>query len=168
MAKKPKKGSKKLTGAAREIQGQSRGPVDMGVLETLVQLMRAHDLTTVEVADGERRILLRRGGETVAAAPAAQKSAQAAATAAEAPADAGSFPIKSIMVGTFYSAANPDSAPFVKVGTHVDEDTDVCIIEAMKVFNTIKAECRGVIAKILVTNGQSVEFGQPLFLVKPE
>jgi acetyl-CoA carboxylase biotin carboxyl carrier protein len=71
------------------------------------------------------------------------------------------------MVGTFYSAATPEAKPFVSVGTSVDEDTDVCIIEAMKVFNNIKAECRGTIAKILVDNGATVEFGQTLFLVKP-
>jgi acetyl-CoA carboxylase biotin carboxyl carrier protein len=71
------------------------------------------------------------------------------------------------MVGTFYSAPSPDAKPFISVGSTVDEETDVCVIEAMKVFNNIKAECRGTIAKILVTNGQTVEFGQPLFLVKP-
>jgi acetyl-CoA carboxylase biotin carboxyl carrier protein len=71
------------------------------------------------------------------------------------------------MVGTFYAAANPDSKPFVSVGSKVEEETDVCVIEAMKVFNNVKAECRGTIAKIQVTNGQAVEFGQVLFLVKP-
>ena len=71
------------------------------------------------------------------------------------------------MVGTFYTASGPDAKPFVAVGSTVDEESDVCIIEAMKVFNNIKAETRGTITKILVTNGQTVEFGQPLFLVKP-
>ena len=71
------------------------------------------------------------------------------------------------MVGTFYSSSSPDAKPFVSVGTTVDEDTDVCIIEAMKVFNNIKAECRGTITKIQVENGATVEFGQVLFLVKP-
>jgi acetyl-CoA carboxylase biotin carboxyl carrier protein len=75
--------------------------------------------------------------------------------------------IKSPMVGTFYSASSPDAKPFVSVGSVVDEETDVCIIEAMKVFNNIKAECRGTIAKVMVTNGQTVEFGTVLFLVKP-
>jgi acetyl-CoA carboxylase biotin carboxyl carrier protein len=81
--------------------------------------------------------------------------------------EAGLVPIKSPMVGTFYSASTPDAKAFVSVGSQVDEDTDVCIIEAMKVFNNIKAEMRGTISKILVTNGETVEFGQPLFLVKP-
>ena len=71
------------------------------------------------------------------------------------------------MVGTFYAKATPESKPFVTVGSQVDEETDVCVIEAMKVFNNIKAECRGSIAKILVTDGQTVEFGTVLFLVKP-
>jgi acetyl-CoA carboxylase biotin carboxyl carrier protein len=75
--------------------------------------------------------------------------------------------IKSPMVGTFYSSPSPDTKPFVSVGSQVDEETDVCIIEAMKVFNNIKAECRGTITKALVNNGQTVEFGQVLFLVKP-
>jgi acetyl-CoA carboxylase biotin carboxyl carrier protein len=71
------------------------------------------------------------------------------------------------MVGTYYSAPSPDAKAFVAVGSTVTEDTDVCVIEAMKVFNNVKAECQGTIAKILVTNGQAVEFNQVLFLVKP-
>ena len=75
--------------------------------------------------------------------------------------------IKSPMVGTFYASSSPESKPFVSVGSSVDEESDVCIIEAMKVFNNIKAECKGTIAKIMVDNGATVEFGQVLFLVKP-
>ena len=71
------------------------------------------------------------------------------------------------MVGTFYSAANPDSPPFVSVGENVSADTVVCLVEAMKVFNEIKAEASGTITKCLVENGQAVEFGQPLFMIKP-
>jgi acetyl-CoA carboxylase biotin carboxyl carrier protein len=70
------------------------------------------------------------------------------------------------MVGTFYASPSPDAKPFVSVGSPVDDDTDVCVIEAMKVFNSIKAETRGTIAKIEVKNGQSVEFGQVLFYVR--
>jgi len=158
-------------GAAGGDRGTGGGPMDVGVLEKLVKLMRANDLTCVEVADGDRRILLKRGPEAAAFVPAAPHAAHAPAAekaAAEpADADAGLIPIKSVMVGTYYSAPSPDSPPFVQVGSRVEEESDVCVIEAMKVFNTIKAECRGVIAKILVNNGQPVEFGQPLFLVKP-
>jgi len=81
--------------------------------------------------------------------------------------DANLTPIKSPMVGTFYSSSSPEAKAFVSVGTTVDEESDVCIIEAMKVFNNIKAECSGTIAKIMVNNGETVEFGQVLFLVKP-
>jgi len=67
------------------------------------------------------------------------------------------------MVGTFYSSAGPDAAPFVKVGDQVGPDTTICIIEAMKVFNEVPAECSGKIAAILVTSGAAVEYGQPMF-----
>ncbi|WP_404403728.1 acetyl-CoA carboxylase biotin carboxyl carrier protein [Jeotgalibacillus malaysiensis] len=74
--------------------------------------------------------------------------------------------IKSPMVGTFYEASSPDAGPFVKVGSKVTADSTVCIVEAMKLFNEIEAETEGEIVKILVENGQLVEYGQPLFLVK--
>ena len=71
------------------------------------------------------------------------------------------------MVGTFYARPTPDAKPFVSVGTVVNEDSDVCIIEAMKVFNNIKAEAKGTVTKVLAEDGKAVEFGQVLFLVKP-
>ena len=155
--------------------------MDVSLLQQIVQLMKANDLSTVELCDGDRRITLKRGGEQVMMsapaqsfhsapsqpAPQSQASAAAGAPAAAASADPDLLPIKSPMVGTFYASPSPDAKPFVSVGTTVDEDTDVCVIEAMKVFNNIKAETRGTIAKVLVTNGQPVEFGQTLFLVKP-
>jgi len=154
--------------------------MDVGMLEAMVRLMTANDLNTVDVRDGDKRVILRRGAAQVAmpmtyaampAAPAPVTPAAAPAAtprAAEAPAeDASLVAIKSPMVGTFYASPSPDAKAFVSVGSHVSEETDVCIIEAMKVFNNIKAECKGAIAKILVTNGQTVEFGQTLFLVKP-
>jgi len=152
-------------------------PMDLGLLERIVKLMSANDLSTVEVREGDKRVILRRGAApevsgmpmTFAAPGAALPGAAPAHGAAAAPvdADAGLVPIKSPMVGTFYTASGPDVKAFVSVGSTVDEETDVCIIEAMKVFNNIKAETKGTIAKILVTNGQTVEFGQSLFLVKP-
>lgn len=146
-------------------------PMDVELLQQIVKLMAANDLNTVDVRDGERRIILKRG----AAAPVVMSMPMAAAnmggggnTAPAAPVDeeAGLKPIKSPMVGTFYAAPAPDAKAFVSVGSKVDEETDVCVIEAMKVFNNIKAEMRGTIAKILVQSGQAVEFGQTLFLVK--
>jgi acetyl-CoA carboxylase biotin carboxyl carrier protein len=80
-----------------------------------------------------------------------------------------STPLKEIvspMVGTFYRAASPDSAPYVEVGQEINEESLVCIIEAMKVMNEIKAEIKGVVAEILVENGTPVQFGQPLIRVK--
>lgn len=74
--------------------------------------------------------------------------------------------ITSPMVGTFYSSASPESAPYVSVGQEVNEDTVVCIIEAMKVMNEIKAECRGIITEIVAENGKPVQFGQPLFRLR--
>ena len=165
----------------------SGSPMDVRVLEQIVKLMSANDLNTIEVRDGDRRVILKRGADVVThaggsgfyASPAshAPSPGPASGAATGSPVSTTSTPavtdeanqltIKSPMVGTFYSSPSPDAKPFVSVGTTVDEETDGCVIEAMKVFNNIKAECRGTIAKILVTNGQTVEFGQPLFLVKP-
>ncbi|HWB54972.1 MAG TPA: acetyl-CoA carboxylase biotin carboxyl carrier protein [Tepidisphaeraceae bacterium] len=151
-------------------------PMDVGLLQKIVALMSANDLNTVDIRDGEQRIILKRGATAIATTgplvPVAQPMVAAPApasapAAAAADPDAGLTPIKSPMVGTFYAAPSPDAKAFVSVGSNVDEETDVCVIEAMKVFNNIKAECRGTIARILVNNGQTVEFGQPLFLVKP-
>ena len=75
--------------------------------------------------------------------------------------------IKSPMIGTFYRAPSPESAPYVEVGTEVNVDTVVCIIEAMKVMNEIKAEAKGVITQVVVENAKPVEFGQPLFKIRP-
>jgi acetyl-CoA carboxylase biotin carboxyl carrier protein len=104
-------------------------------------------------------------------APPASSGAAAEAAAGAAAATAGAAgtehrEIRSPMVGTFYQAASPESPPFVKVGQEVDEETVVCIIEAMKVMNEIKAETRGVIAEIVAENGKPVQFGQALFKVK--
>jgi acetyl-CoA carboxylase biotin carboxyl carrier protein len=153
--------------------------MDLGLLEQLVKLMADNGLSTVELSDGDKRITLKRGGETVAmpqgasysytpAAPiAAPSSAPVAPSAPAVDDDSKLVPIKSPMPGTFYSAPAKGAKPFVAVGSKVEEETDVCIVEAMKVFNTIKAETRGVIAKMLVQDSQPVEFGQVLYLVKP-
>ena len=173
--KKNTKGSRPAKPAAG-----TGSPMDVALLQRLVDLMSANDLNTVDLRDGDKRVILKRGAVQPvismahAAMPAmhalhpaaAAHSAEAAKPAAPAE-DAGLVAIKSPMVGTFYAAASPDAKPFVSVGSPVTEDTDVCIIEAMKVFNNIKAEVRGTIAKVLIQSGQPVEFGQPLFLVKP-
>lgn len=176
MAKK----QKKLPPATRSTPATSAknvgGPMDANLLEQFVRLMRENDVTSLEVSDGPHRVSLQRGPQYASAAAPLQHAPQPATAAPVAPAkpaapaeeDVSNLkPIKSPMVGTFYSAPSPDAKPFIQVGSTVNEDTDVCVIEAMKVFNNIKAEVRGTIAKVLVENGKSVEFGTVLFLVKP-
>jgi acetyl-CoA carboxylase biotin carboxyl carrier protein len=162
--KKPPK--KKSASIKLDSASIDSGPMDMDLLQRLVKLMQANDLNTVELRDGDRRVTLKRG-PAAADLPiiAPPMAAPTPTPAAEESADL--VPIKSPMVGTFYVATSPDAKPFVNIGSTVDEETDVCIIEAMKVFNNVKAECRGTIAKILISNGQAVEFGQVMFLVKP-
>ena len=158
------------------------GPMNVDLLQQLVKLMSANDLNTVDLRDGDKRVVLRRGAVQAPAqqvhygnyAPAAPQVPAPATTAAipapavTAPADdAGTIAIKSPMVGTFYAKPSPDAKAFVSVGTVVGDDTDVCVIEAMKVFNNIKAEVKGTITKVLAEDGKPVEFGQVLFLVKP-
>ncbi|HEX8341653.1 MAG TPA: acetyl-CoA carboxylase biotin carboxyl carrier protein [Tepidisphaeraceae bacterium] len=143
------------------------------LLQQLIKLMSDNDLSTIALRDGEQRVVLRRGGQvTYAAQDAAPRPSAPApqpAAAAIAPVDdtADLVAIKSPMVGTFYARPTPDAKPFISVGTTVNEDTDVCIIEAMKVFNNIKAEAKGTVTKVLAEDGKPVEFGQVLFLVKP-
>jgi acetyl-CoA carboxylase biotin carboxyl carrier protein len=152
---------------------------DVRKIRQLVALMTDHDLSEMDIQQGDVRIQLRRPGvmvapsmaaPTVMMAPPPAAVPHAAAPAAEAPAakDESRFPvIKSPMVGTFYSAPNPESPAYVKVGDHVGPETTVCIVEAMKVFNQIPAELSGKIVAVLVENGQPVEFGQPLFRIDP-
>ena len=101
-----------------------------------------------------------------AAAPAATAVAESPA-APEASADEGLVAIESPMVGTFYSSPSPDKPAFVKVGDSVTSDSVICLVEAMKIFNEIKAETSGTIEKLLVSSGDPVEFGQPLFMIRP-
>lgn len=152
--------------------------VDLKKLRELVKLMVDNEIAEVDLQDETEHIKLKRGAEgqpvmvtpqpLAAPAPvAAAPAAPAAAAPAAAPVDDGLVDITSPTVGTYYSSSSPDAKPFVSAGSKVSDDTVVCIIEAMKVFNEIKAEVRGTIEKVLVENGQAVEFGQPLFKVKP-
>jgi acetyl-CoA carboxylase biotin carboxyl carrier protein len=151
---------------------------DVKKVRKFIELMNEHDLSEIDLRQGDQRIRLRRGPEMVsatalptlspsaAAAPAASSGGEAGV--ASAPADDGkTILIRSPMVGTFYAAANPESPPFVKVGDQVGPETTVCIVEAMKVFNEIPAECSGRIVAALAQNGDAVEFNQPLFRVEP-
>ncbi len=148
-----------------------------GQVRELVDLMVANDLTSVEITNGELSVSLQRGGAVAAAVPVAAPAVAPALAPVAAGAPAAAIPeveavedfpeVKSPIVGTFYSAPSPDVDPFVNRGDRVSPDTVVCIIEAMKVMNEIRAECSGVIEEIVVENGQPVEYGQPLFRVRP-
>ncbi len=152
--------------------------IDIRKLKELVRLMVANDLSEIDLRDSEEQVTLRRHGPdqapqvvttpaAVVAVPAAPAAAATAASDEAADADQGLVAIVTPMVGTFYAAPNPDALPFVTVGATVDPDTVVCMIEAMKIFNEIKAEQSGTIEKVLVSNSESVEFGQTLFLLRP-
>lgn len=155
--------------------------MDLQQIEKIVELMKANDLAEFEIEEeGLRLAIKRRGaGEPVIVAPTAPVAmpsiAAPAAPAAgpTAPAEAAVsetkyLEIKAPIVGTFYRSPSPDADPFVTVGQHVSPDTVVCIIEAMKVMNEIKAEVKGTIRKILVDNATPVQYGQVLFLVEPD
>ncbi|MBO6514728.1 MAG: acetyl-CoA carboxylase biotin carboxyl carrier protein [Phycisphaerales bacterium] len=156
--------------------------IDIRKLKELVKLMVENELSELDLRDQSETVTIKRGSDqepivyqAPAAAPAAaaapaQAAAPAATTDADASADqsdAGLIPIESPMVGTYYAKPNPDSPAFINVGDAVSPDTVVCLIEAMKVFNEIKAEQSGTIAKMCVKDGDAVEFGQPLFMIKP-
>ena len=148
--------------------------MDIEEIHRLIELMNENELLELELVEDSKKIRLKKkydGGPKViaapmAAGPVAQQPVAAAATPAATPA-AGTVEIKSPMVGTFYRSNNPESPPYAEEGDEVNADTVVCIVEAMKVFNEIKAEMDGTIVSILVENGQTVEYGQPMFLVKP-
>jgi acetyl-CoA carboxylase biotin carboxyl carrier protein len=165
--------------------------MDLKEIKAILDLMTRHGLSEFELEKGDVKLRVKRGpgGEwvtssaapaapsaapvapipsPVAAAPAVAAAAPAAAPAAPVPAAAGegTAQIVSPMVGTFYRAPSPDSPNFIEPGQEVNEDTVVCIIEAMKVMNEIKAETRGVIVEVLAQNGKPVEFGKPLFSVR--
>lgn len=151
---------------------------DVRKVRRLVELMREHELAEVDLKQGDQRIRLRRGHEPVitaaapapaAPAPVAPAPTAAATTPAPAPAaedEANVTYITSPMVGTFYSSSSPESPAYVNVGDAVGPSTIVCILEAMKVFNEIPAECSGTILARLVENGDTIEYGQKLFKVQ--
>jgi acetyl-CoA carboxylase biotin carboxyl carrier protein len=151
-------------------------PKDIKEIKAIIDLMKKHDLSVFEIEKEGFRLKLEKGPSVqgAAAAPPATAGPSKAMpavpeTAATTPKAIESVPLKEIvspMVGTFYRTASPDAPPFVDVGKTVTEDTVVCIIEAMKVMNEIKAEMGGVIAEVVAENGKPVQFGQVLFKVR--
>ncbi len=155
--------------------------MDLKDIKAIIDLMRKNSISEFELEKEGFKIRLKRGPNGVT--PVVQEEGGAlpampvvtptlhpspgptpVLTSAPAPPES---EIKSPMIGTLYRAPSPDAAPYVELGTPVDPDTVVCIIEAMKVMNEIKAETKGVITQVLVENGKPVEFGQPLFKVRP-
>jgi acetyl-CoA carboxylase biotin carboxyl carrier protein len=155
--------------------------MDLRKLKTLIDLVSESNVSELEITEAEGKVRIVKGpvgGPVAMAVPVAAPVAAAAmpvAPAAVAPAapDVPAAPIaesghvvKSPMVGTFYSASSPEAKPFVQVGSVVKEGETICIIEAMKILNEIEADKSGTVSKILVENGQAVEYGQPMFIIE--
>jgi acetyl-CoA carboxylase biotin carboxyl carrier protein len=151
--------------------------IDIRKLKELVRLMQTSDLTELDLRDKDEHVTIRRAGvqfapQVVHASPVVQHAPAPAAAGSGAPPipvdeHEGLIAIESPMVGTFYASPGPDKPPFVQVGASIGPESVVCLVEAMKIFNEIKAEQSGTIVKVLVKSGQAVEFGQPLFMIKP-
>lgn len=160
---------------------------DLQKIEELIEIMKQNGLVEIEIKHGDDKIFLKRSGPQpafgtgVTAAPVIEQGASSVprrtnevqASKSDTPAfdtqpQEDLVEIRSPIVGTFYATPSPDSEAYVEVGSHVDAQAVVCIVEAMKVMNEIKAETDGTIVDIPVTNGQAVEYGQVLFRIKPD
>jgi len=151
--------------------------MDLRKLKKLIDLVQESGIAELEITEGEEKVRINRVGSPghpgmmaipqalapVAAAPAA--AALTAPAAGEAPAEPEGHIVKSPMVGTFYRSSAPGSKPFVEIGQNINAGETLCIIEAMKLLNEIEADQSGVVKKVLVENGQPVEYGQPLFII---
>ena len=152
--------------------------MDIRKIKKLIELLEESALTEIEISEGEESIRLSRRSpldpaESTTANPLparltetpspSTESSSIAATLEDLP---GTVPVVSPMVGTFYAAPNPESSPYVKTGSEVTLGDTLCVIEAMKIFNHVDAECSGVIRKILKNSGDPVEFGETLFLIE--
>jgi acetyl-CoA carboxylase biotin carboxyl carrier protein len=165
----------------REMAESNKKPddvFDIDRIRKLIELMKEHELGEIDLRQENQRIRLCGAGhgQTIMTSPmlAAPHAVPSAAPAPAAPAPAAAESnsdgphiaiIKSPMVGTFYSKPNPTSKDFVEVGSTIQNDTVICIIEAMKVFNEIPAEMRGKVVQVLVRNEEAVDFGKPLFKI---
>ena len=154
--------------------GRPKDVFDVERIRQIIKLMEQHDLSEVDLQQGDEKIKLNRGAfassmpAPVPVAPAAPVAAAATGSSgADNPSTAGTITIDAPMVGTFYARPNPESEPFVKVGDSIHADSIVCIVEAMKVFSEIPAECSGKIVEVLVSDQEAVDFGKPMFRVQP-
>lgn len=156
--------------------------MDLKDIKAIIDLMKKNSITEFELEEKDSKLRLKRGLNGSSPVPQADDTVQiispTASVSTPSPAvtmsqstvlaaNSGEIDIKSPMIGTFYRSPSPESASYLEVGTEVSPDSVVCIIEAMKVMNEIKAEVKGVVTQILVENGKPVEFGQPLFKIRP-
>ena len=151
--------------------------MDLKDIKAIIDLMKKNSISEFELEKQDFKIRLKRGAvlsagplsEEVLSLPSQNPGMTATASPGTTtiPASTGEQEIKSPMIGTFYRSPSPDSASYVEIGTEVGPDTVVCIIEAMKVMNEIKAEVKGVISQVLLENAKPVEYGQPLFKIRP-
>lgn len=153
--------------------------MDLKDIKAIIDLMKKNSITEFELEEKDSKLRLKRGlngpppvVQSEEAVPLMAMPTVAPMMPVPMPAVApvvstGELDVKSPMIGTFYRSPSPEAAPYVEIGTEVSPDTVVCIIEAMKVMNEIKAEAKGVITQVLVENAKPVEFGQPLFKIRP-
>ncbi len=153
--------------------------MDINQIRKLIKLLDQTDITEIEVSEGEHTVRISKQGGAVpqytsvqmpapvAQQPAFAPAAPASTASAEAPAENSEHTVVSPMVGTFYRAASPDSAPFVNEGDKVKKGDTLCIIEAMKLMNEIEAEYDGIVEKIMPENATPIEYGQPMFIIRP-
>ena len=151
--------------------------MDLKDIKAIIDLMKKNSISEFELERQDFKIRLRRGPNGSAPVQYEETSGvpmltpvagqSLAATGLPPVPGAGELEIKSPMIGTFYRAPSPEAAPYIEIGSEVSPETVVCIIEAMKVMNEIKAEVKGVVTQILVENAKPVEFGQPLFKIRP-
>ncbi len=150
--------------------------MDLRKLKTLIDLVSESNVSELEITEAEGKVRIVKGGSSIiqhytqavpmaAPAMAAPMAAPEVAVQAPPPAQTG-HAVKSPMVGTFYRSASPGAKSFVELGDEVKEGQTLCIIEAMKILNEIESDKSGVVRKILVDNGQAVEYGQPLFIIE--
>jgi acetyl-CoA carboxylase biotin carboxyl carrier protein len=151
--------------------------MDLKDIKAIIDLMRKNGITEFELEKEDFKVKLKRGlgvtastdesGASTLVAPVAVVSSPMIAPPPQAAPNTGEIEIKSPMIGTFYRAPSPEAAPYIDIGAEVNPETVVCIVEAMKVMNEIKSEVKGIITQVLVENAKPVEFGQPLFKVRP-
>ena len=150
--------------------------MDLRKLKTLIDLVSESNVSELEITEAEGKVRIVKGpvgGPVAVAAPAMVAASTAAVSAAplatapaEVPPPASGHIVKSPMVGTLYTASSPEAKPFVQVGSVVKEGDTICIIEAMKILNEIEADKSGTVTRVMVDNGQAVEYGQPLFMIE--